>query len=361
MCIRDSNSFIVYFQLNPLKYSLKRVAQLLPQHNTSMAHEAYFFCAAGFCCICLIISTILFAISYAIVDVNEVGILRNTVSKKVENGTIYYPGRYWVGLSGSFIIYPTTWQQIDFSSDADSDSSPISAKTSNPSGMTLSIILMFRYKVEFLPALFNKYPAGNQKKDMVSSSKDQIQKVVSQYSNDDFFQKRVEISGEMSRRVHAVLRETFFAEVVFFQINEIILESKFENQLITQQVQKRDGITSQKQQEMQILQGEINVINSQADNDVANIIAQANRERALISANWTSAGDAAILKAQTEGYKLFADPAGLNFQAADIMKFVYYDNLLNDASNTDVLAGFDQPTFKISTQRTPQELSLIHI
>lgn len=51
------------------------------------------------------------------------------------------------------------------------DSSAIIAKTSTSSQVILEINLMYRLKIEYLHELWSRYPARNQKRDMITTAK----------------------------------------------------------------------------------------------------------------------------------------------------------------------------------------------
>ena len=76
--------------------------------------------------IIIIVGVSLFGSSFSIVDINRVALFRNKFSVQIEQGKVYMSGRlfnficiirYFTGLGGEFIDYPTTWQYIDFSNE----------------------------------------------------------------------------------------------------------------------------------------------------------------------------------------------------------------------------------------------------
>lgn len=76
--------------------------------------------------IALITGIVLMAKSFAIIDLNYAALKQNTFSRNIEPGTVYLPGRYsnlkslnsryFTGITGQFITYPTTWYSIDYAS-----------------------------------------------------------------------------------------------------------------------------------------------------------------------------------------------------------------------------------------------------
>ena len=99
------------------------------------------------CSICVIIvatllSTILVGVSIKDIDPHSAGILINTVTKKIEQGKVYLPGKYSAGVTSKFITYPTSYNWINYA--VGGDSGIIQAKTSNPSNIYLEISILYR-------------------------------------------------------------------------------------------------------------------------------------------------------------------------------------------------------------------------
>lgn len=59
---------------------------------------------------------------YKSVQYNEVGVMRNSLSKSLDKETIYYAGRYYTGLLNSFLTYERAIQYIEFSDLSDAQS-----------------------------------------------------------------------------------------------------------------------------------------------------------------------------------------------------------------------------------------------
>lgn len=61
---------------------------------------------------------------------------------------------------------------------------------------------MYRIREESLHDVYKKWPTQNFQRDFILFAKDAIQKVPENYTNNDFFTKREEISRAMSDRVN---------------------------------------------------------------------------------------------------------------------------------------------------------------
>ena len=59
--------------------------------------------------IIFIVSASLFGVSYSNIDLNSAALKRDTVSVKLDESKVYLPGRYFTGITGKFLTYPTDW------------------------------------------------------------------------------------------------------------------------------------------------------------------------------------------------------------------------------------------------------------
>ena len=62
-------------------------------------------CFSGCCIFCICLAAILFGLSFSTVSINSVALQKDNISVKVDENTVYLPGRYYVGLTGVFIQY----------------------------------------------------------------------------------------------------------------------------------------------------------------------------------------------------------------------------------------------------------------
>jgi hypothetical protein len=129
---------------------------------------------------------------------------------------------------------------------------------------------MFRIREESLHDVYKKWPTKNFKRDFILFAKDAIQKVPENFTNNDFFTKREEISRVMSDKVNKVFRENY-GEAILFLITDVQLDSSFESSIENQQASKRDAETAIQQQVIDVLQGQISVIQSNYSSQVAQI------------------------------------------------------------------------------------------
>lgn len=97
----------------------------------------------AYCCVfwavaLLITVPILIGSSYGVVDEKSWGLLRDDVSREVEQKT-YPTGRYYTGLSKSFLLFPKNYQFIDLTG-----SSSVDARTSDGLRVGISAVIQVR-------------------------------------------------------------------------------------------------------------------------------------------------------------------------------------------------------------------------
>lgn len=86
---------------------------------------ANYVCIGG-CSICLAIVILIFVLSGVdTIEPTEVGIKYNSLSKSVDYSYIYSGGWYWLGLTNSFFTFPATVVNVDFTTFAGANRSPI--------------------------------------------------------------------------------------------------------------------------------------------------------------------------------------------------------------------------------------------
>ncbi|TNV77007.1 hypothetical protein FGO68_gene10522 [Halteria grandinella] len=293
-----------------------------------MASKEGAACCSILLLLCVIIlSTVLMGVSVKDVSFWNAAIKINSITKKIETGVVYMPGKYYVSPSEKFVDYSTKWQWITFATGG--DSGIISAKTSNPSNIYLEVSIMYRIREENLHDIYKKWPTKSIQRDFILFAKDAIQKVPENYTNNDFFTNREQIAQVMSERVNTVFRNNY-GELILFLITDVQLDSSFETSLENQQASKRDAETAIQQQVIDVLQGQISVIQSNYSSQVAQI--QADTQLTVQVANQTaiSLGASRVIEAQRVAYDQFKKQLG--FAAADVLEYHYYRKLRTDNS-----------------------------
>ena len=96
---------------------------------------------------CVILLVILVASSFDSLELNEIGLKYNSFDMSISPMT-YTGGLYWVGPFGSFIDFPKTFQNVEFSDDRTADRPAIYSRTSDGLEVMLEISFQFTLIVE---------------------------------------------------------------------------------------------------------------------------------------------------------------------------------------------------------------------
>jgi hypothetical protein len=121
------------------------------------------------------------------------------------------------------------------------------------------------------------------------------------YTNVDFFTKRDQITQVMSKMVNEVFQENY-GELIMLVITDVQLDSTSEISVENQQASKQKAVTATQQQVIDVLLGEVSVIQSNYTNQVAMIDANTTATTQIINATANSIGLSKILQAEATGY-----------------------------------------------------------
>lgn len=105
----------------------------------------------------------------------------------------------------------------------------------------------------------------------------------------------------MSKMVNEVFQENY-GELIMLVITDVQLDSTSEISVENQQASKQKAVTATQQQVIDVLLGEVSVIQSNYTNQVAMIDANTTATTQIINATANSIGLSKILQAEATGY-----------------------------------------------------------
>jgi hypothetical protein len=74
---------------------------------------------------CLVAGAVMIAVSFGVLNNNELGLDYDTIAEKLNTDKLYKNGRHFLGLGHKFIVYPALQQSVLFSSATGSSDGPI--------------------------------------------------------------------------------------------------------------------------------------------------------------------------------------------------------------------------------------------
>ncbi|KAL4493157.1 hypothetical protein ABPG72_003242 [Tetrahymena utriculariae] len=193
------------------------------------------------CGACCIISTVTLVImifsSFASLEVNEYGLDYSYISKSI--GKKAYPGGiHFLGVGHSFIKYPKTVLNLDYSNHEGADYPPLKSRTSD--GLEVILEISFQYKLEYesLYDLFHLYK-DNYSKIFSSIAVNTLTQTATYYTAYNFFVDIQKIGVKMQEELNDVFKKNCFASIEFFQLRSVDLPNQFEEAIQVSEVKKQ--------------------------------------------------------------------------------------------------------------------------
>lgn len=218
----------------------------------------------GGCCSLLVLVMLFLNWFFASVEPNHVGIKFNTLTKQVDLGNVYPPGRHLTHPFVKFIAFPMTVQNVAMT---------LTTRTSEGYPLTLKTEFQYKLLPEKVLQLYSHYTT-NYKPVFQRNVRAAMMKSMSDYDAPALFKNRKFILQDMERRVQQVLMESY-AKCWSLQFDDVTQPPAFEKTLLLTQLQEwysKQKLAEQRisaiQAKTQVLQAEFNknisVVNSTA-------------------------------------------------------------------------------------------------
>lgn len=121
-------------------------------------NQAVCLIACGICW--LLIALILMLMSIGTVEPIEYGIVYNAITKSVNADSVYPGGWYFIGPVMSFITFPSTLVNLDFTEFPDAQSMPLVVKDNDGQEIRLSFSVQYRLQQDNIGQLYNQFQKG---------------------------------------------------------------------------------------------------------------------------------------------------------------------------------------------------------
>ena len=265
----------------------------------------------------LLVSSILIALSFGVLQSTESGIDYNTITQSLDTSKVWGNGRHFIGLGHEFIVFPTNLVTISFSSEQ--------CRTSD--GLLVTLSIEFQYQLVGGDTLFELYADWGTEYDagFRNIAKDSIRNVAASFTAFDFFERREAISAAMQVALHDKLTTSHHATVELFQLQNIDLPIEFQDsiqatEIARQEIQRVINVQNQEviNAQTKIIEAEASaeILTVQAENEAAGYVAQKGAEAYAIGVR---------LSAEKDAYA--AIKATLNFTNEELLSYVWVKNL----------------------------------
>jgi len=172
------------------------------------------------------------------------GLVRNSITGRVavEKGA-YTSGVHFVGFWNGFVLFPSTIRNIQFSSEVPETGvqqvAPLKVRSSDSLPMQLEISVQYRRRESELPQLFQRAMTARLQENIFSSElQAAFFKVMSRHEAKDCWTRRSELLADFFRACQESLAQVH-AVCWRLQFYRITLGTKYEQALVTTQVQKQ--------------------------------------------------------------------------------------------------------------------------
>lgn len=300
---------------------------------------------AGCCGVLYLASIIMVGCAFSTLGPLDAGIEMNTATKSIDATRVYTSGRYFLGLGRAFLQFPRNFQTIEYSSSADADEPPLTART-NAGQITLDCSLQYTLVLENLVDIYQTYELTYHSK-FVKIAQNRIKLIASTFEPQAFYTQRKEVTKQMFA---ALVKDLATENVVVhdFQLRKVTLPSANENKIIDKLIAAERQRTAQNQQQENEIVAQTTVISGEQDRLIRIFTANKMREATIVTQNSVAQAKAISLSSQTKVFNVLKSDLGLS--SPQLMKYLWLKQLRDVPSTATMAIGFKDATVKVSTR-----------
>lgn len=182
------------------------------------------------CCCCLtalITIGIVAFFSYSSLDVNEYGLDYSSLTKTIDR-QYYGSGYHMLGFGHSFIRYPSTVLNMEFSNENNADRPPIQSRTED--GLLIQFRASFQYKLlpDRLYDLYMKF-GEDYRGPCMKYAIETLNDAATKYDANEFFNSSQLITTRMMDDLNRTLDTNCYSSIQFFQLQNIDIPDKYQD------------------------------------------------------------------------------------------------------------------------------------
>jgi len=242
----------------------------------------------------LLISIILFAVSFSTLEPNEMGLDCNNNRKFVDSTELYTSGRHFLGLGHNFIVFPKNQQETSLQ---------LLARSSKGAEVRLSCNFQWQLidEIEYVYQLWSlfdeEYPKAFEK-----IAKDALRNVAARYTATDYFFQRSNITQDMSDSLTKTLLD-LGAQVSGFQLLNFDVPQAFSDTVTLTEETKQKKTRALTLQEKAVITAEQRIATAQEDARILRLNARAAAVAFVQEKNATRESILTRFTAETSAYK----------------------------------------------------------
>jgi regulator of protease activity HflC (stomatin/prohibitin superfamily) len=259
----------------------------------------------------------------------QYGITYNKITKVIGKD-IYVSGRYLIGPTKSFIVYPANLVTIEFSDSRKATNEALKTRTGE--GLSISLHVSFQYKImkEKIPDLYNLANI-NYQGTYIRIARDTILKIAGKYNATSYWTERLKIQLDMKDNLSKELQSAF-ASCEGLQILKCELPKQYEDSIVSTQVEVQKSSMRKFEQTAELIRQNISVLRSEAEQKIRVTKAEGDAEAYRIKQFAEARANNNTINAESEVYKLVAQRIGFN--ETELPRYVFL-SALGSQKNSD--------------------------
>lgn len=258
------------------------------------------YIVAGACGSCLCIMFLVVFMFTSAVMPNHMGIKYNSLTKHSDLTATYGPGRHWSSPTTSYILFPTTLQNVHLQ---------MISRTNEGFPITLEVTVQYRLMQDKIVEIYKEFNIKYEQV-YIRNIRDQLMKVISDYSASDFYAIRGEILTKMKKLLVQRLAKTY-AEIWDIQFNDVAQSTGFEQTLLRAQLQNWFAKTKMQEQKVSAVKAHTAVIKAIFDANISNVNSTATNECAFLTSKASAQASIYLQEAEANA-TLLIDQAKAN-------------------------------------------------
>lgn len=296
---------------------------------------------------CLVSCALLTVTSLGAVPPLYYGIRYNYFNKFADIDNVYGAGRHFIGPMNTFVIFPASVQNIEFTNEMRLEPSgqryaALHTRTKEGLALHMQVSLQYALRASEVGKMYAEFNQ-NYEEVFLSTIRDTLIKAAAEYKASQLWKERKEVGREMKELVNASL--TFFnisfADCWGLQLMSVELPRSFDASIVDTQVKSQNISTMEFSQKATRIRAETDVFKSEYNRNVTVILAKADANYSLVVKKAKANARSKTLAVEARVMKKVAQR--LRLSGSDLVAFQQYA-AIQMLENASVFFGFDQGT-----------------
>lgn len=285
-------------------------------------------------CIVVVTGVILFAVSFATIEPNYVGIKYSKNTMTLDTSQLYNNGLYFVGVGHEFILYTTLEQTMQFT---------VSGRTSD--GLSCEAQLTFQYELlstlDNMLDLYYQFGSGEDYQNIYKKvARTACMDAMSRYTAYRVITDIENLASSMQLEVDKQL-EKYHATVSSLQLTEIALPLEYTEAIDETSIAETYIMTASNLMDETQISEDTRVLEAELDAELVLYKANTTATSTLLSANAEANAITLQLEAEAQAYRALYDEAqeyyatrGQNFTKSQLLSYIWIDSMKDTAAGS---------------------------